>query len=336
MKIYLTLDYELFFGKSGSLQKCILEPTDRLTQICDKHRVRCVFFVDAGYLDKLRTFAGRFPELSRDRERVVGHITQLSAAGHDIQLHVHPHWEGTIYDGDKWIFDLSRYRLDTFSDDAAMDIFARYIAAITDITGKPVSAFRAGGWCIQPFAKFRPAFDRFHIAIDSSVFAGGRNTTASEWYDFTAAPDLDCWRFESDACRCEADGKFIELPISSYRLPPTFFWRLALTKIVKLNSHRSFGDGRPTANSPGQLARLLTTFSTSVVSMDGYKSSFLMKAYKKTKRMGRSHFVVIGHPKALSDYSLEKLDNFLSKLEQGDEVSTFATSPDRRQEPGFK
>src|SRR2546422_10177660 len=86
MKIYLTLDYELFFGKSGSLQKCILEPTDRLTQICDKHQVRCVFFVDAGYLDKLRTLAGRAPELSRDRERVVDHIRQLSATGHDIQL----------------------------------------------------------------------------------------------------------------------------------------------------------------------------------------------------------------------------------------------------------
>ena len=326
MKIYLTLDYELFFGKSGSPQKSILEPTDRLIEICDKHGARCVFFVDAGYLEKLRTYSARFPQLNRDREQVVGQIRELSRAGHDIQLHVHPHWEGTIYDGSKWIFDMSRYRLDTFSDCAALDIFERYITAITDITQKPVSAFRAGGWCIQPFAKFHAAFDRFNITIDSTVFAGGRNSTASEWYDFTTAPDLDCWRFQTDPCRGDANGRFIEYPIASYRLSPTFFWRLALTKIVKLKSHRSFGDGTPSANSPGQLTRLLTTFSTSVVSVDGYKSSFLMKAYKKMKRRQRNHFVVIGHPKALSEYSLANLNDFLSNLEADDEISTFAAA----------
>jgi len=323
MKIYLTLDYELFFGKSGSPQKCLLEPTDRLTQVCDKHGARCVFFVDAGYLEKLRIFSRRFPQLNGDREQVVSQIRQLSRAGHDIQLHVHPHWEGTVYDGSKWIFDMSHYRLDTFSDDAALDIFKRYIAAITDITQKPISAFRAGGWCIQPFAKFHTAFDQFNITIDSTVFARGRNSTASEWYDFTNAPDLDCWRFQTDPCHSDADGTFIEYPIASHRVPPTFFWQLALTKIVKLKSHRSFGDGTPSANSPGQLARLLTTFSRSVVSVDGYKSSFLMKAYKKMKKRERNHFVVIGHPKALSEYSLSKLDHFLSNLDAGDEVSTF-------------
>jgi hypothetical protein len=74
----------------------------------------------------------------------------LSAAGHDIQLHVQPHREGTVYDGSNWNFDL-----------------------------KPVSAFRAGGRCSQPFAKFRAAFERFNITVDSTVFAGGRNSTAS-------------------------------------------------------------------------------------------------------------------------------------------------------------
>jgi hypothetical protein len=326
MKVYLTLDYELFFGKSGSLDKCMIEPTDRLVELCDRHRARCVFFVDAGYLEKLRLFSAHYPGLGRDRERVSGQLRRLSAAGHDIQLHIHPHWEGTVYDGRQWVFDLKRDRLDTFSDENALDIFSRYIAAIMEITGKPVTAFRAGGWCIQPFSKFRAAFDRFNISVDSTVFAGGKNTTASEWYDFTGAPDLDSWRFEDDPCTSEANGKFLEIPISSYRVPPTFFWKLALTKVIRLKKHRSFGDGIPSANSAGQLARLLTRFSTSVVSMDGYKSSFLAKAYRKLKRSGRKHFVVIGHPKALSEYSLSKLDRFLGGLDAGDEVSTFSTA----------
>jgi hypothetical protein len=324
VKIYLTLDYELFFGKSGTPQKCILEPTDRLMEVCDKHNARCVFFIDAGYLEKLRTYSLQFPKLRHDREQIIGQLKRLSSAGHDIQLHVHPHWEGTVYDGKEWIFDLSRYRIDAFSDDSVLDIFERYSAAITDVTQKPISAFRAGGWCIQPFAKFRTVFDRLNIAVDSTVFTGGRNSTATEWYDFRDAPDLDYWRFDSDPCQREANGKFIELPITSYRLPPTFFWRLALTKVAKLGSHRSFGDGTPSRNSPGQLARLLTTFSTSVVSMDGYKSSFLMKAYRKMKKRRRDHFVVSGHPKALSEYSLKKLDHFLTQRDAGDEVSTLS------------
>jgi hypothetical protein len=285
-----------------------------------------VFFVDAGYLDKLRSYAPRFPELRRDREQIIGHIRRLSAAGHDIQLHVHPHWEETIYDGNKWVFDLSRYRLDTFSDDSALDIFERYITAITDITQRPVSAFRAGGWCIQPFAKFREAFDRFHITIDSTVFAGGKNSTASEWYDFTGVRDVDSWCFDADPCKSDANGRFIELPIASHRLSPTFFWRLALIRMLKLNCHRSFGDGIPTANAFSQLARLLTTYSTSVVSLDGYKSSFLIKAYQRMKSLEREHFVVIAHPKALSEYSLAKLDHFLGKLDAHDEISTFTAT----------
>lgn len=326
MKIYLTLDYELFFGRSGSPQKCILEPTDRLAEICDRRNARCVFFVDAGYLEKLCTYSQRFPQLERDREQVAGQIQRLSRSGHEIQLHVHPHWEGTVYDGTQWVFDMKRYRLDTFSDAAALDIFGRYVRAITSITQKPVLAFRAGGWCIQPFAKFQPAFEQFNIAVDSTVFTGGKNTTESEWYDFTGAPDEDCWRFQTDPCKSEPNGKFTEFPIASYRVSPTFFWRLAVTKIIKSRLHRSFGDGVPSANSPGQLTRLLTTFSNSVVSLDGYKSSFLMKAYKAAKRRHRKHFVVIGHPKALSEYSLTKLDYFLNNLDSDDEVSTFSTA----------
>lgn len=324
MKIYLTLDYELFFGKSGSLQKCILEPTDRLAEICARHRAPCVFFVDAGYLERLRTYSAHFPQLGRDREQLINQIKRLSDAGHDLQLHVHPHWEETVYDGNNWIFDLSRYRVHAFSNDSVLDIFGRYIAAITDITKKPVTAFRAGGWCIQPFDKFRLAFDRFNIVVDSTLFVGGKNVTPREWFDFTTAPDLDYWRFYTDPCQQEANGKFIEIPITSYRLSPKFFWCLAVTKMIKSKSHRMFGDGTSSPNSPGQLLRLLTIPSTSVVSMDGYKSSFLMDAYKQMKRRQRNHFVVTGHPKAFSEYALAKVDQFLSNLDPQDEVATFA------------
>ena len=51
-----------------------------------------------------------------------------------------------------------------------------------------------------------------------------------------------------------------------------------------------------------------------------------MKAYKKMKRQGRNHFVVIGHPKALTKYSLLQLEHFLDNLEANDEVTTFSNA----------
>src|SRR6185295_2838064 len=102
MKVYLTFDYELFFGKAGSVQKCILEPTERLVRICEKYGAKCIFCGNAGYLDRLRVESKRHPHLSRDRDEVLRQIQTLSNTGHAVQLHVHPHWEATTYDGHNW------------------------------------------------------------------------------------------------------------------------------------------------------------------------------------------------------------------------------------------
>ena len=51
MNIYITLDYELFFGpKSGTVNKCIIEPIEKLLKIVDPLNVKIVCFVDSGYL----------------------------------------------------------------------------------------------------------------------------------------------------------------------------------------------------------------------------------------------------------------------------------------------
>ena len=50
MKIAITWDYELFFGEqSGSAQKCMLEPGNRLLEIAQKNGAKFTFFVDDGF-----------------------------------------------------------------------------------------------------------------------------------------------------------------------------------------------------------------------------------------------------------------------------------------------
>ena len=51
MNIYFTFDYELFFGSnSGTIENCIVKPTNELIKIANKYNVKFTFFVDSGFL----------------------------------------------------------------------------------------------------------------------------------------------------------------------------------------------------------------------------------------------------------------------------------------------
>jgi hypothetical protein len=102
-------------------------------------------------------------------------------------------------------------------------------------------------------------------------------------------------------------------PIASHRLRPDFFWRFAAVKKLGGARHRAFGDGQAIAMEGGDLVRKLLRPTASVVSIDGYKASFLEAAAADYEARGMEDFVVIGHPKALTPYSLERLDLFLAK-----------------------
>ena len=55
-----------------------------------------------------------------------------------------------------------------------------------------------------------------------------------------------------------------------------------------------------------------------MVSLDGYKASLVEQAAEDYRRRGLEDFVVIGHPKALTPFSLERLDQFLAGGKAGE------------------
>ena len=96
MNIFLTFDYELFFGENpGSVEKCMLEPTRDLLRIAKGRNVSYTFFVDIGYIIR----AEEYPELEEEVSKVKTQLLHLVSLGHDLQLHVHPHWENAEYIG---------------------------------------------------------------------------------------------------------------------------------------------------------------------------------------------------------------------------------------------
>ena len=185
MNIYITLDYELFFGtKSGSVDNCIIKPTEALLKIVEPYDIKFVFFVDVGYLVKLEEHKEQYSELQDDYLKITSQIKYLAKKGHGIELHIHPHWEDSYYDGNDWAFDTSRYKLADFSSEKIERIVTKYTKSLTRISGQTPKAYRAGGWSAQPFKEIGKALKANDIYIDSTVFPGGYYESSAQYYDF--------------------------------------------------------------------------------------------------------------------------------------------------------
>ena len=325
MNIYITLDYELFFGeKSGSVENCILQPTEAILKIVDAYGVKLVCFVDVGYLFKLEEQKDKFPNLQEDYTKVTSQIRHLAENDHGIDLHIHPHWEDSYYDGSKWVFDTSRYKLADFSPDEINRIVTKYTETLKRISGKEPKAYRAGGWSAQPFKEIGKALLKNNIAIDSSVFPGGYYNSSDQYYDFRNVEAFkNRYKFSDNLMEEDPGGNFTEIPISSQKVSPLFFWKFSFHKIMKQDKHQAFGDGLAISKTKKDILSLLFSPSNSVVSVDGYKASYLKKSYNLYKKNKVEDFVIIGHPKAFTDYSLSQIDRFLKNLNPTDDVVTF-------------
>jgi len=324
MKIFITFDYELYFGTdTGSVSKCIIEPTDLLTKAADVAGVKFCHFVDIGFIIRLREEMKRFPHLRKDYDLIAHQLEGLQRTGHDLQLHIHPHWEDSFYDGNKWICKTDRYKLADFSMSDVSEIVTRYKTELSEFTeASKIIAFRAGGWCIQPFPHLKDALMANGIRIDSSVFANGSFSSEQYAYNFKGAPLLGRWSFENDPIQPDENGRFTEIPISSIHNSPLFYWRLFLLGRLNPYLHKPLGDGIPMA-APGQRLTMLTRWTYNTVSVDGYNASLLNRALRQHLLLKKSDMVIIGHPKALSRYGLKALTRFIESRKNQHIFTTF-------------
>lgn len=319
MNVFITLDYEIFFGRTpGSFESSISTPTNNLLSILDKYSIKCTFFVDSGYLIKLKEYDKKQYEIVRE------HVKKLSDLGHSIQLHIHPHWEDASYIGGVWRFDTKRFVLNSFSESEINSIVSTYKSELFNITGNRVFAYRAGGWCVQPFKILKKVFRNNDIQVDSSVYRGGYYASRTHKFDFRNAPDDDEWLFNEDVNVKDSKGFFTELPISSIRIMPFFFWKYIIQKKFPNEADKIFGDGAPIGAGLYDKVRMLVFPSYNVVSIDGFRINYLSKAFSLYLKKKKKNFVIMGHPKALTLNSLKKLDNFLKENASNCAFMTFS------------
>ena len=331
MKVWLTFDYELFFGTpTGTVEKCMLEPTERLLELSEKFNAPFTYFVDAGFLLKLHELGGSFPELLDQHQQIAEQLNRLIAKGNDVQLHIHPHWELTDYHDGRWIIPQDRgYRLDEFNKQEAHEIFTKYKNHLDGIIGRKTNAYRAGGWCIQPFMHIQDAFLKNKMHYDSSVVPGMEFNAGVYKIDFTNAPmDLDMWCFDIDPVAVNRNGRFVEVPISATEYRPWFYWELYLRGRLNKKKHRFVGDGSYIPQ-PGRKWQTLTQSQWNHVSCDGFYAKKLKPVTQNFIDRKRQHLVIIGHPKSMTEYSFDKLGRYLNKMQDKISFTTFSKYHDQ-------
>ena len=323
MNVYITYDYELFFGNpTGSVEKCIIEPTNLISELANKAGVKMVFFIDVGYIKKLKEYKQQFPKVEKDYQLVINQIKDLVKQGHDCQLHIHPHWEDCTHNGTDWNMVVNRYKLVDFSDSEIENIVVEYKQILENITNKAVVAYRAGGWCLQPFSRIKKAFEKAGLKLDSTVFPGGKNTKGNYYYDFTNVPNKDKWCFSDDLCVEDVKGEFIEYSISNYQYSVWFFWRLFVLGRLQPKLHKPIGDGYPIP-SVGMKKQMLTKGMTLSAGVDGYFATKMSRVVKRNKRKGWDETVFIGHPKATTYFALKQLEKFINTHKNKVNFKTF-------------
>ncbi len=311
MKIHLSFDYELFFGAhSGTLEKCILEPTNKLRELAKKHKTPFIFFIDAGYIYQLKkNIENKF--CLKWYQQISAQIKQLHDEGHEIALHVHPHWEDCTIENDNWKMITSRYKLADYTKQETKEIITKYHSVLTEITGVKCKSYRAGGWCIQPFEHIKEGLINNELLIDSSVYFNGFHESPAHSYDFRNCPDKTEWKFDNDCCVENANGKFKEIAITGDLILPTFYMNLYLKMKSNPEYYRPVGDGS-WLKDKFKIYKQFYSSTNHFACADGYFASRLKQILIKQAKSNKNRMMVLSHPKSLAQCSFDLLDEFIN------------------------
>lgn len=244
--LVLSLDYEIFGNGAGDVLRDVIQPTNRLLDICDRHDAKVTIMFEVGeywaferYDRQLGKDLGYSPcgEIERQAEDAI-------RRGHDVQLHLHPQWIGAEYERSTWRLRHSFWRLADLSGGLGCEeqltsiIGALYRGKQTlDDMIKRVKAnyqcicFRAGGFYAQPSQDIIRAMKRVGLRVDSSVVKGYRMTAPFKVdYSRVGIDKAAWWTTDTELTEEGTPGEnVIELSVSAKMQP---YWKsLKWTKL---------------------------------------------------------------------------------------------------------
>lgn len=261
--LLVSFDYEIFLGRNfASPEEVLFRPTRELFELLERIEVPATFFADVCSVWAHEKY-GR-------RDYVDGFEQQLKEAtqrGHDVELHLHPHWLGSTHQNGSWQVSTERMYLAElgFDDgpDAAPAVIRRgknYLEVLLSSIDPAYRclAFRAAGLALQPEeGRLVRALVENGIAIDSSIVKGVRMKMDTVALDYRHMPPSANWYIAPGGMlsRPEKSGLF-EVPIATFQVEPSFRLRFLLRRAAALRKMRGTGISR--AKTQSRFANLRT------------------------------------------------------------------------------
>jgi len=304
----ITFDYELFLGeKSGTAQKSILEPTDKIITLLKQYKAKAIFFVDTTYLMTLKKYN------HRDFFKISKQLQEIVKIGSSVELHLHPQWLDAKPNKNEWIFEsFNRYRLHSLSQQEIIKLFEEGSCLLEDITNTKIQAFRAGGWSITPFEKLKEAFVKCGIKIDMSVLPNFyKNELPMHYYDFRNVSSKNIYKFEDDVSKENKDGTFLEIPVTTYYVNGI---DLVINNLIKKIKYKPiYGDGKGLKTANENKNKFLRIFKKNIrnATFEGQSEWFFNKSLKLLEKLPIIHFV--SHPKTFNQTALNNMEKILKK-----------------------
>lgn len=319
MNLILSFDYELFGDGSGNVFSHIIEPTDKILELCKLHNIKTTIFFEALEYIKLKEEWDKGNKMGYEKNPILAIENQILKAyseGHDIQLHIHPQWYNSYFDNNSWKLDFSYWRLGDFNNEncSIQDLIEKCKLALEAIIKLKYPNYRcigirAGGYNIMPSENVYNSLVNLGIKFDSSVFSGGYENGALSNYDYR---DIDInknfWWVNQKDIRIEDNSRkeIIEIPIFAL---PIVRWKRFFTiekiKAIILRRKNSISSNSKekinNINTKDKLKYFLQkesfTWDVCIFSKSLHKKFFDFIEKKLLNK--RETFVLIGHPKSI-------------------------------------
>lgn len=164
MPAIVTVDYASFVPVLGGKrvvdwEKDMIRPLWGMVDVMNAQGLPLVVFVD--YCELMKMSPSVLGEVKDQLKKIVG-------SGHEVQLCLHCEWIGAEYqDGGVW----NPGPFNTFYGVDLDELVRHGKECLENITGKPVLAYRAGGYKTRPLDKLCSALSSQGILFDSSFFS---------------------------------------------------------------------------------------------------------------------------------------------------------------------
>lgn len=331
-KVLFTFDYELFLGvESGNVPQCLIKSTERILDMLKKYSFNGIFFVDTLYLCHLKDLCTTHAAAKKDFDSIAMQLNRMVNEGHDVFMHIHPHWDDAIYNEalNTWsLRDYSKYLFSSLDNDVQARLFKMSYDILNEIITsrnfKP-DGYRAGGWSIQPFTSFKPYFEKYNIRHEFSVIPGKAVESSGLKFNFIDCPDQNIYQFDSDICHKNENGKFTEYAISILEIPQWLDYIdnkiSVLFFVLKLKFAWPIGNGKTI-----QLTDIVSIDKNDngkrriVASFENFNMLLTFFHLRTVSKTDYWHF--ISHPKILSPMNLFFTNYFLRRLRKKYDVET--------------